>query len=110
MTELGSAMAGALPERLISAPSALGVTVSGGKWSGGGGLPHLGFDGHGEAATCSHDNELLRCSLILGVDGAQVILWLRREQSRTRGCRRCFSSRWRDTGGGKSKSVTAVAW
>jgi hypothetical protein len=52
--------------------------VSGRKRSGGGGLPHLGFNGRGEAVDCSHDDELLRCSPVLGVDSAQAILWLRR--------------------------------
>jgi hypothetical protein len=55
-------------------PATLGTMVSGGKWSGGGVLPHLGFDGCGEAAACSRNDELLRCSPIVGVDGAQVIL------------------------------------
>jgi hypothetical protein len=63
-------------ERLISAPTALGVMLSGRKWGGKGGLPHLGFDGHGEAMTSSRDDKLLRCSPILGVDSAQAILWL----------------------------------
>jgi hypothetical protein len=52
---------------------ALGVMVSGGS-----GCPHLGFDGHRESAACSRDDELLRCSPVPGVYGAQVILWFRR--------------------------------
>jgi hypothetical protein len=44
--------------------------VSGGKRGGRGELPHLGLDGRGEVVSCSHDDELLQCSPVLGVDGA----------------------------------------
>jgi hypothetical protein len=48
------------------------------KWGGGGWLPHLGFNRCGEAAVCSHNDELLLCSPVLGVYDIQVILLLRR--------------------------------
>jgi hypothetical protein len=59
--------------------------VSGGKWGGRGRLPHKGFDGREEAAACSRNDELLRCSPVLGVDGAQVILRLRRGAKQNQG-------------------------
>jgi hypothetical protein len=61
---------GSSPERPILGYRVLGVTLSGGKQSGTGGHPHLGIVGHGVVATCSSNDELLRCSSALGVGGA----------------------------------------
>jgi hypothetical protein len=86
----GGTTVGSSSELPIFGYGVLGVTLSGRKWRGTGGRPHLGIVGHGEVATCSCDNELLRCSSALGVGGEG--------QGRSRGLRWCFSSRRRSLG------------
>jgi hypothetical protein len=55
-------------------PFLTGVVELGGKQSDGGGRPHLGLDGYGAAAACSHDGELLQCASVFDEDTTAVVL------------------------------------
>jgi hypothetical protein len=59
--------------------------MSSGNRSGGEARPHLGLDRRGLVVACSHDLELLQCSQVSSVDGAQAILWLRRGAEQNQG-------------------------
>jgi hypothetical protein len=59
-----------LLERPILGYGVLGATLSGEKWRGIGGRPHLGTVRCGEAVTCLCDDELLQCSSAPNVGSA----------------------------------------
>jgi hypothetical protein len=61
------------------------MAASGGKWSGEGAHPYLGFGGHGETMARSHDSGFLLGSMTCSEDDVPVILWSRRGTGRHQG-------------------------